>query len=76
MTEPVYDEEYDLYCDDYSDEECCEVCGAPFGYTDDAYPGCPHCKSCGGIYAAGTEECDFCEYEAQCRSLYLRQRDA
>lgn len=34
--------------------------------------GCPECMPCGWQYAAGSEECDFCEHEAVCCRLYMQ----
>ena len=44
--------------DDYEDERKCEGCGRNDGQ-------CPMC--CGsGMYASGSEECDFCEHSDEC----------
>lgn len=52
--------EDDLY--DGEEEDICEFCGC--GPYDS--PKCPACKSCGGIYSPGTEECEWCEYHDEC----------
>lgn len=59
------DEEEDLY----DDSDICDICGA--GPYDE---GCPSCKSCGGIYSPGTEECDFCRYSDECGEDLLNGR--
>ena len=53
--EDIYD---DLALADGSDE--CEGCGDVDGC-------CPLC--CGFTYAAGSEQCDFCQYERECARL-------
>lgn len=55
----------DFYWDD---DDVCEGCGKPDGEGK-----CPMCCNFGGVYAAGTEECDFCDYYAECSGLYLRK---
>lgn len=49
------------YFDDYADDdgECaCDGCGKEDG-------NCPLCCPM-GMYAPGTEDCDFCEYSDEC----------
>ena len=50
---------------DFSDEDSdtCEGCGESYG--DGC---CPLCCSNGGMYAPGTEDCDFCDYSSECAS--------
>jgi hypothetical protein len=40
----------------------CDVCGS----TGDDGEGCPFCLPCSGMYAPGSEECDFCNYQYEC----------
>jgi hypothetical protein len=44
----------------------CDMCGADLslGYPDG--DGCPVCLSCGGAFAPGSEECDFCKWYNYC----------
>ena len=51
------------------DRDFCEGCGRELG-TYDSGEGCPMCKECGGIYAPGTEECDWCPYSDECSKDY------
>lgn len=47
---------------DYDDTEgACEGCGKP--YEDGC---CPLCCPNGGMYAPGSEDCDFCDYTEEC----------
>lgn len=60
--------------DDYDDYEIenCDVCGADLslGYPQEP-EGCPCCLPCGGQYAAGTEDCDFCSCSEECEKAYI-----
>lgn len=47
-------------CDGF-DEDKCDGCGRVF--YDDGH--CPLCCDC-GMYAPGSEECDFCEHSDEC----------
>ena len=62
-SDPYYPlDEYDpndTYFDD-GDEDRCEGCGR--GHYDGG--ACPLC--CGHMYAPGTEDCEFCDYEGEC----------
>lgn len=49
------------------DENTCEVCGAVDG------EGCPNCRSCGGFYQPGTEECDWCPDEDICAEVFIKE---
>ena len=51
-----YDEDEDI---DYG----CDGCGR----TQDQDGWCPTCCPNGGMYAPGTEDCDFCEYYKECK---------
>ena len=51
----------------YPDDAFCEYCGRNL---NEDVKGCPECNSCGGIYAPGTEECDWCEYSGECSEIY------
>ena len=46
--------------EDLPGESRCFFCGG----DDDN--GCPSCKPCGGVYAPGTEECDWCQFSESC----------
>lgn len=52
--------------------ETCERCGADLLGGVAFAGGCPECMPCSGQYAAGTEECDFCEFEKECARDYMR----
>jgi hypothetical protein len=54
-------EDFEDFQDDES--EICEGCGEPYG--DGC---CPFCCPNGGMYAPGTEDCDFCDYASECLS--------
>lgn len=54
-------DDYDEYDDDFEEKNKCPDCGR--GDYDDGH--CPMC--CGsGMYAPGSEECDFCEHSDEC----------
>lgn len=63
--EDYFDEDFD---DDF-DDDVCEVCGSSL--LDGDGGNCPFCRGCGGEYAAGSEECDFCPDEAECSAAWL-----
>lgn len=48
--------------DFYESDEICEGCGMIYGNGH-----CPFCCPYAGLYQPGTEECDFCEHEKECR---------
>jgi len=62
-----WDDRYPDFEDEYEEHLTCDVCGSDLSL---GYPevGCPFCLPCGGQYAPGTEECDFCEYAKECSS--------
>lgn len=43
--------------EDYDDELACDCCDGE---------GCPNCLPCGGMFAPGSEECDFCKWNEEC----------
>lgn len=47
------------------DDERQEFTGCSFEHGQDEH--CPECCSFGGVFAGGTEECEFCEYADACR---------
>lgn len=55
-------DEEDLYDED---DDRCEYCGA--GPYD---PPCIMCKSCFGMYAPGSEDCDWCPFGDECAKQY------
>lgn len=55
--------------DDYDDR--CDVCGAHLVGGEPETGGCPSCLPCGGVYSAGTEECEFCEWSDSCSADYV-----
>lgn len=64
---PEYKPEWgaDYGIDELWEEEICERCGEVYGEGE----GCPECRSCGGDYACGSEECDWCKYSRECERL-------
>lgn len=54
MADP--DEDYADYGDG---NDVCDGCGEPYGMGQ-----CPIC--CGNVFSPGSEECDWCEYSAEC----------
>lgn len=65
-----YSGDYDE--DSLEDDESCPTCGS--------LPDSPHeqrcwdCRGCGGMYAPGTEQCDWCPDEKLCFQTYNPQR--
>lgn len=66
MSSPIEQDDYPDFDDDYEEHDTCDVCGCDLslGYPDG--DGCPFCLPCGGQFAPGTEECDFCRYWKEC----------
>lgn len=51
---------------DFQETADCHVCGADLSLGYPEGDGCPHCLPCGGRYAPGTEECDWCSWASEC----------
>ena len=54
----------DEFCDNSEDNDC-DGCDGE---------GCPLCCINGGFYQPGTEECELCEYEAECAACGAGKR--
>ena len=52
--------------DDGERDEVCGECGSHLDPNGFGEPGCPDCLPCGGCYAPGSEECDFCHMSDDC----------
>lgn len=63
-----HSEESELFYEneDYEDNQACEGCESDLSMGYPEGDGCPLCLPCGGGYAPGTEECDFCNYRDEC----------
>ena len=57
----------DDYFEDDDNFNFCEYCGADLSLGYPEGDGCPNCLPCGGQYAPGTEECDWCVWSDKCR---------
>ena len=75
--DPDNPENHSMYC---TCEDCLQNHPENYIYLDDDEiecdgcdgGGCPLCLPCAGIYAAGTEECEWCPHEQECVSHAVR----
>lgn len=64
------DEMNDYWDGDFDDDErVCDVCDS----NEYEGVGFAFCKSCGGMFAPGSEECDFCDYCDECEEIYMKR---
>ncbi|MFA5377323.1 MAG: hypothetical protein WC455_16350 [Dehalococcoidia bacterium] len=62
------EKDFDNLMDDNGDDdrEFCEMCGNEIIPYERGH--CPSCYGCGESYTCGSEECDWCPFEAGCAS--------
>ena len=53
--------------------ERCDVCGSELINGHPVGDGCQFCLPCSGVYAPGTEECDWCVHLDGCEKEFLER---
>jgi hypothetical protein len=67
----IDESENEPYSPEDDEDDTCPTCGAHEYDPDDMK--CPECRSCGGVYSPGTEECDWCPDEDMCSGDILTE---